>query len=94
MGGVVPFGVSILPEIGDLLVGDVAVGEEIGNGMVLWSVRVVELGGMEFEPFQDLVCRCKGVKVVWRSPTVDWATEDGCGGKLSGVWVGVFRVRA
>ena len=94
MGGVVPLGVSILPEIGDLLVGDVAVCEEIGNVMVLWSVGIVELGGMEFEPFQDLVCRCKGVKVVWRSPSVDWATEDGCGGKLSGVWVGVFSVRA
>ena len=58
------------------------------------QVDVVELGGVEFEPFQDLVCRCEGVKVGWRSPTVDWATEDGCGGKLRGVWVGVFSVRA
>ena len=57
MGCVVPLGVSILPEISDLLVGDVAVCEEIGNVLVLWSVGVVELGGVEFEPFQDLVCR-------------------------------------
>ena len=54
---VVPFGVSILSEISDLLVGNVAVCEEIGNVLVLWSVGVVELGGVEFEPFQDLVCR-------------------------------------
>ena len=31
--------------------------------LVLWSVGIVELGGVEFEPFQDLVCRCKGVKL-------------------------------
>ena len=55
--GVVPPGVSILPEIGDLLVGDVAVCEEIGNVLVLWSVGVVELVGVEFKPFQELVCR-------------------------------------
>ena len=48
---VVPLGVGILPEIGDLLVGDVAVGEEIGNVLVLWSVGGVELVGVEFEPF-------------------------------------------
>ena len=57
MSCVVPLGVSILPEISDLLVGDVAVCEEIGNVLVLWSVGVVELGGVEFKPFQDLVCR-------------------------------------
>ena len=55
--GVVPLGVGILPEIGDLLVGDVAVGEEIGNVLVLWSVGGVELVGVEFEPFYKLVCR-------------------------------------
>ena len=55
--GVVPLGVGILPEIGDLLVGDVAVGEEIGNVLVLWSVGVVKLVGVEFKPFQELVCR-------------------------------------
>ena len=57
MSCVVPLGVSILPEIGDLLVGDVAVCEEIGNVLVLWSVGVVKLGGVEFKPFQELVCR-------------------------------------
>ena len=55
--GVVPLGVGILPEIGDLLVGDVAVGEEIGNVLVLWSVGGVELVGVKFEPFKKLVCR-------------------------------------
>ena len=34
------------------------------------------------------------MKVGWRSPTVDWATEDGCGGMLRGVRVGVFGVGA
>ena len=48
--GVVPLGVGILPEIGDLLVGDVSVGEEIGNVLVLWSVGGVELVGVEFKP--------------------------------------------
>ena len=57
MSGVVPPGVSILPEIRDLLVGDVAVCEEIGNVLVLWSVGVVELSGVEFKPVQELVCR-------------------------------------
>ena len=57
VSGVVPPGVSVLPEIGDLLVGDVAVCEESGNVLVLWSVGVVELGGVEFKPFQELVCR-------------------------------------
>ena len=85
---------GVLAEIVDLLVGDVAVCEDIGNVLVLWSVGIVELGGVEFEPFQYLVCRCKGVKVRWRSPTVGWATEGGCGGKLRGVWVGVFSVGA
>ena len=66
---------GILSEIGDLLVGDVAVCEDIGNVLVVWSVGVVELGGVEFEPFQNLVCRCEGVKVGWRSPTVEWATN-------------------
>ena len=33
-------------------------------------------------------------KFGWRSPTVDWATKDGCGGKLRGVGVGVFSVGA
>ena len=73
---------GILAEIVDLLVGDVAVCEDIGNVLVLWSVGIVELGGVEFEPFQDLVCGCEGVKVGWRSPTVEWATDDGCGGIL------------
>ena len=55
--GVVPLGVGILSEIGDLLVGDVAVGEEIGDVLVLWSVGGVELVGVKFEPFKKLVCR-------------------------------------
>ena len=55
--GVVPLGVGILSEIGDLFVGDVAVGEEIGDVLVLWSVGGVELVGVEFEPFEKLVCR-------------------------------------
>ena len=55
--GVVPLGVGILSEIGDLLVGDVAVGKEIGDVLVLWSVGGVELVGVEFEPFEKLVCR-------------------------------------
>ena len=92
--GVVPLGVGILAEIGDLLVGDVAVGEEIGDVLVLWSVGGVKLVGVEFEPFEELVCRCKSVKVRWRSPTVEWATEDCCGGILRGVCVGVFSVGA
>ena len=46
---------GVLAEIVDLLVGDVAVCENIGNVLVLWSVGIVELGGVEFEPFQDLV---------------------------------------
>ena len=54
--GVVPLGVGILSEIGDLLVGDVAVGKEIGDVLVLWSVGGVELVGVEFEPFEKLVC--------------------------------------
>ena len=55
--GVVPLGVGILSEIGDLLVGDVAVGKEIGDVLVLWSVGGVELVGVKFEPFKKLVCR-------------------------------------
>ena len=55
--GVVPLDVGILSEIGDLFVGDVAVGEEIGNVLVLWSVGDVELVGVKFEPFEKLVCR-------------------------------------
>ena len=49
---------GVLAEIVDLLVGDVAVGEDIGNVLVLWSVGIVELVGVEFEPFQDLVRGC------------------------------------
>ena len=49
-------GVGILSEIGDLLVGDVAVGKEIGDVLVLWPVGDVELVGVEFEPFEKLVC--------------------------------------
>ena len=52
--GVVPLGVGILPEIGDLFVGDVAVGEEIGDVLVLWSVGGVELVGVKFEPYQSI----------------------------------------
>ena len=59
MSCVVPPGVSILPEIGDLLVGDVAVCEEIGNVLVLWSVGVVELGGVEFKRVGLQVKRCE-----------------------------------
>ena len=92
MSCVVPLGVGVLAEIVDLLVGDVAVCEDIGNVLVLWSVGIVELGGVEFEPFQDLVCGCEGVKVGWRSPTVKWATDDGCGGILRGIRVRVFGV--
>ena len=55
--GVVPLGVGILSEIGDLLVGDVAVGKEIGDVLVLWSVGGVELVGVKFEQFKKLVCR-------------------------------------
>ena len=91
---VVPLSVGVLAEIVDLLVGDVAVCEDIGNVLVLWSVGIVELGGVEFEPFQDLVCGCEGVKVGWRSPTVEWATDDGCGGILRGIRVRVFGVWA
>ena len=85
---------GVLAEIVDLLVGDVAVCEDIGNVLVLWSVGTVELGGVKFEPVQDLICRCKCVKVEWRSPTVGWATNGGNGGKLRGIWVGVFGVGA
>ena len=55
--GVVPLGVGVLSEIGDLLVGDVAVGKEVGDVLVLWSVGGVELVSVEFEPFEKLVCR-------------------------------------
>ena len=55
--GFIPLGVGVLSEIGDLLVGDVAVGKEIGDVLVLWSVGGVELVGMKFEPFKKLVCR-------------------------------------
>ena len=48
---VIPLSMGILSEIGDLLVGDVAICEDIGNVLVLWSVGIVELGGVEFEPF-------------------------------------------
>ena len=48
---------GILSEIGDVFVGDVAVGEEIGDVLVLWSVGGVELVGVKFEPFKKLVCR-------------------------------------
>ena len=54
--GVIPLGVGILSEIGDLLVCDVAVGKEIGDILVLWPVGIVELVGVEFEPFEKLVC--------------------------------------
>ena len=94
MSCVVPLSVGVLAEIVDLLVGDVAVCEDIGNVLVLWSVGIVELGGVEFEPFQDLVCGCEGVKVGWRSPTVEWATDDGCGRILRGIRVRVFGVWA
>ena len=94
MSCVVPLSVGVLSEIVDLLVGDVAVCEDIGNVLVLWSVGIVELGGVEFEPFQDLVCGCEGVKVGWRSPTVEWATDDGCGGILRRIRVRVFGVWA
>ena len=55
--GVVPLVVGILSEVGDVFVGDVAVSEEIGNVLVLWSVGGVELVGVEFKPFEKLVCR-------------------------------------
>ena len=55
--GVVPLGMGILSEIGDVFVGDVAVGEEIGDVLALWSVGGVELVGVKFEPFKKLVCR-------------------------------------
>ena len=51
MSCVVPLSVGVLAEIVDLLVGDVAVCEDIGNVLVLWSVGIVELSGVEFEPF-------------------------------------------
>ena len=57
MSGFVPLGVGVLSEIGDLLVGDVAVGKEIGDVLVLWSVGGVELVGVKFEQFKKLVCR-------------------------------------
>ena len=56
-GGFVPLGVGVLSEIGNLLVVDVAVGKEIGDVLVLWSVGGVELVGVKFEPFKKLVCR-------------------------------------
>ena len=34
------------------------------------------------------------MKVGWRSPTVEWATDDGCGGILRGIRVRVFGVWA
>ena len=55
--GFIPLGVAVLSEIGNLLVGDVAVGKEIGDVLVLWSVGGVELVGVKFEPFKKLVCR-------------------------------------
>ena len=48
---------GILSEIGDLLVGDIAVGKEIGDVLVLWSLVGVELVGVKFEPFEKLICR-------------------------------------
>ena len=48
---------GILSEVGDVFVGDVAVGEEIGNVLVLRSVGGVELVGVKFKPFEKLVCR-------------------------------------
>ena len=57
VSGFVPLGVGVLSEIGDLLVGDVAVGKEIGDVLVLWSVGGVELVGVKFEQFKKLVCR-------------------------------------
>ena len=32
------------------------------------------------------------MKLGWRSPTVEWTTEDGCGGILRGVVVSVVIV--
>ena len=55
--GFIPLGVAVLSEIGNLLVGDVAVGKEIGDVLVLWSAGGVELVGVKFEPFKKLVCR-------------------------------------
>ena len=52
--GVVPLGMGILAEIGDLLVGDVAVCEEIGDVLVLWSVGGVKLVGVEFEAIRGV----------------------------------------
>ena len=55
--GFIPLRMGVLSEIGDVLVGDVAVGKEIGNVLVLWSVGGVELVGVKFEPVKKLVCR-------------------------------------
>ena len=47
---------GVLSKVGDVFVSDVAVGKEIGNVLVLWSVGGVELVGVKFEPVEELVC--------------------------------------
>ena len=56
VSGFIPLRMGVLSKIGNVLVSDVAVGKEIGNVLVLWSVGGVELVGVEFEPVKELVC--------------------------------------
>ena len=55
VSGFIPLRMGVLSKIGNVLVSDVAVGKEIGNVLVLWSVGGVELVGVEFEPVKKLV---------------------------------------
>ena len=53
--GFIPLRMGVLSKVGDVFVSDVAVGKEIGNVLVLWSVGRVELVGVKFEPVKELV---------------------------------------
>ena len=57
LGGVIPLGVGVLPEIGDVFVCDVAVEEKVGNVVVLRSIGGIQLAGMEVEPSEKLLLR-------------------------------------
>ena len=55
LGGVIPLGVGVLPEVGDVFVCDVAVEEKVGNVVVLRSIGGIQLVGMEVEPSDKLL---------------------------------------
>ena len=57
LGSVIPLGVGVLPEVGDVFVCDVAVEEKVGNVVVLRSIGGIQLVGMEVEPSDKLLLR-------------------------------------